>query len=472
MDTRRLLSSAALYGLADMAVLAVGGFLLLPLYTRSLTQTEFGHFVAVRTNIDIFTYLLQFGLPSALGRLYFDHKKLGTERQYISAILCFFGLLLLVTCTLLAIVGQHIWEVLSPSVPMMPYLPLSVGIAAIGFLSAITLIWLRVEGRAVQIVSFQLGGAVLIAVIATVSLTVFHLGLTGILLALLAGSVLSAGSLPVLLKGSFRVGLPRKMLVETLQYAFPILVGYIAYFLLNRASTLILQHYVQPQELAVFGLAQQLSMVAAIACSSFGMALQPAVYAAEASQVVYIIRRATCILTLMMIAVCSWLMLFSHEIFAIVAPRGYEGGQSLLLILVIANFTNTFTLMSDTVLLYYRRPKTSVALSILSAVVATLFGLWLIPIYHIAGGAIAICVAFVVRMLLSQFMARRLTDQSHFVLIAASLVTLSLIAGGVTWLSTQDLSLITMLVVKGVLGCGLLAALYLTYLNISAQHVV
>lgn len=470
MDTRRLLSSAALYGLADMAVLAVGGFLLLPLYTRSLTQAEFGHFVAVRANIDIFTYLLQFGLPSALGRLYFDYKKLGTERQYISAIVCFFALLLVATTGILAVAGPRIWELLSPSVPMMPYLPLSVGIAAICFLSAITLIWLRVEGRAVWVVSLQLGSAVLIAVVASVSLGVFHLGLTGILQALLAGSVLSAGALPVLLRGGFRLALPRKLLFETLQYAMPILVGYIAYFLLNRASTLILQHHVRPEELAVFGLAQQLSMIAAIACSSFGMALQPAVYAAEADKVAQMIRRATSILMLLMIAVCGGLMLFSREIFAIVAPRGYEGGLSLLLILVVANFTNTFTLMSDTVLLYYRRPKTSVAVSILSAVVATLLGLWLIPLYHITGAAIAICGAFVVRMLVSQFMARRLTGQSHFALIAGSLVALSLIGAGVTWLSAQDLSLIALLVAKGALACVLLAALYLTYSKISAQY--
>ena len=69
MDTRRLLSSTALYGIADIAVMAVGGFLLLPLYTRTLTQTEFGTYVAVRTNIDILTYLLHFGLVSAVARV-------------------------------------------------------------------------------------------------------------------------------------------------------------------------------------------------------------------------------------------------------------------------------------------------------------------------------------------------------------------------------------------------------------------
>lgn len=470
MDTRRLLSSAALYGLADMAALAVGGFLLLPLYTRSLTQTEFGQFVAVRTNIDILTYLLQFGLPSALGRLYFDHKKLGTERQYISAIICFFALLLMSTCALLAIFGPRIWGWLSPAVPTMPYLPLSIAIAAVSFFSAISVIWLRVEGRAVAVVSLQLASAMLIALVASMALGVFHSGMTGILLALLAGSALSAAALPVLLRTDFRLALPRKVLMETLHYAVPILVGYIAYFLLNRASTLILQHHVPPKELAVYGLAQQLSMIVGIACSSFGMALQPAVYMADADQVPRMIHRATRILMLLTLAVCAAIMLFSREIFAIVAPRGYEGGQRLLIIMVVANFTNTFTLMSDTVLLYHRRPKISVAVSIFSAAAATLLGLYLIPLHQNTGAAVAICGAFMVRMVTSQLCARQLTGQSHFLLMTVSIAALSLLGVCTTYLPALDLSIAVIVAGKIGLASALVTLLYLMYPKLCAQH--
>ena len=53
MDTRKLLSTTVLYGLADVIVMAVGGFLLLTLYTRTLSQPEFGTYVIVRTNTEI-----------------------------------------------------------------------------------------------------------------------------------------------------------------------------------------------------------------------------------------------------------------------------------------------------------------------------------------------------------------------------------------------------------------------------------
>jgi O-antigen/teichoic acid export membrane protein len=314
------------------------------------------------------------------------------------------------------------------------------------------------------------GGAVLLAVVATVALQMLHWGLLGILLALLAGSVLSAGALPVMLGRHFRLTLPGAWLVETLKYAVPILVGYIAYFVLNRASTLILQHHVPAEELAVFGLAQQLSMVAMIACSSFGMALQPAVYSAETDQVPRIIHRATRILVMLMLVVCSVLVIFAQEIFALVAPRGYEGGLLLLLILVMANFSNTFTQMSDAVLLYHRRPKTSVAVSILSAVLAMLLGLLLIPDNHILGAAIATCAAFTGRMLVSQWMARRLIGQSDFALIVVSMAMLGVISVSAHWLSGQAWSLAPLLAAKAAFVSVLSVVLFFFYRRTLIHH--
>ena len=72
-----LLRTTLIYGVGDVIVLAVGGFLLLPLYTRTLSQHDFGIYVVIRANVEIFTYLLYLGLPSAAGRLYFDHRNSG-----------------------------------------------------------------------------------------------------------------------------------------------------------------------------------------------------------------------------------------------------------------------------------------------------------------------------------------------------------------------------------------------------------
>jgi O-antigen/teichoic acid export membrane protein len=414
MDTRRLLSSSALYGLADMAVVVVGGFLLLPLYTRALSQAEFGHYVAVRANIDILTYALHLGIPSAVARLYFNHRRAGEQHAYISSVLWMFLATLTVLSGILLFLGETLWSLLSPGVPAQPALSFALAISTAGFLAAISVIWLRSEGRVIAVIGLQLGAAAVMAAVAIAALLVAETGLDGILLALFVSALVPATALPALLGRRFLWRPRRADVVQTLKFALPVLIGYLAYFVLNRFSTLLLQRHVTSEELGVFGLAQQLSMIVAMACTSFGAALQPMIFGSDAAHVNDALARAGRLLLLMMTAVFATLMLFAHELIAIVAPHGYGRGLEAMTVLAVGNFTLAATLVSETALLYHHKIKASVTISIASAVTAAGLGLWLVPTHHVAGGALAVAGGFLVRMLMSQWAAWRVTGTARW----------------------------------------------------------
>lgn len=414
MDTRRLLSSSALYGLADVAVVAVGGFLLLPLYTRALSQAEFGHYVAVRANIDILTYALHLGIPSAVARLYFDRRKVGEQHAYVSSVLWMFLATLALLCAVSLLWGGPLWRLLSPAVPVQPALPFALAISAASFLAALSVVWLRSEGKVLAVVGLQLGASAVMAAVATAALLAGHMRLEGILLALLVSALVPAAALPVLLGRRFRWRPRRADLVLTLKFALPVLVGYLAYFVLNRFSTLLLQRHVSSEELGVFGLAQQLSMIVAMACTSFGSALQPMIFGSDAAHVNEALAKVGRLLLLMMTAVFAALLLFAHELIALVAPHGYGHGLGALAVLAVGNFTLAATLVSETALLYHHMIKTSVTISIASAAVAAGLGLWLVPTHHVTGGALALAGGYFVRMLMSQWAAWRLTGMSRW----------------------------------------------------------
>lgn len=440
MDTRRLLSSTVLYGLADVAVMAVGGFLLLPLYTRTLSQSEFGMYVAVRANIDILTYLLYFGLPSAVARVYFDYRKVHQQAQYLSSIVCFFLIVLGALCVVFAAFGAPLWSLLSPTTPVHPYLALSVAVAATGFFGGLSTLWLRLDARPLPVVGLQLGASAVLAGVAALNLLLFDLGLRGLLVALLASAVLPACALPLLFGRGFRPTIRRAHVVESLRYAMPVLVGYIAYFVLNRLSLLILQRHVPVEQVAVYGLAQQLSMIVAIAGTSFGMALQPAVFGAEATDAIAVLRRAARVMLALMLAVTATLVLFSRELFSLVAPPAYAGGEHIFVLLVVANFTNAFTLVSDTAMLYHRRPTTSVAVSVLSACAATALALWLIPLLHLEGAALSVLGGLAFRMAVSHWLAWRIAGIASVPTMVVSMAAVCVLAAAVGWLERQQLA--------------------------------
>ena len=429
-----------LYGIADVIVMAVGGFLLLPLYTRILSQAEFGTYVIVRANTEIFSYLLYFGLPSAVARVYFDYKKAGQQVAYLSSVLVFFGLNLLLCGVLLALWGSDLWALLSPSTPADPYLAYSVAIAAMGFVSALGSLWLRLDGRAKAFAALQVATSLVLAAGAVLNLVVFKLGLPGLLLALLASSACAGLVLPWLLGRGFRLRLQWAHIQDSLRYAGPILVGYVAYFVLNRISTLVLQRHVAVDQIAVFGLAQQLAMILTIAATAFAKAQQPAVFAAEPAQAADVLARSGALLRGLMLGVTCVLVLSASDLFRLMAPKSYASGFEILLILLVANFAYSFSQVSDTALLYHRRPKTSVLVSIGGAVLAAGLSLWLVPAYQLTGAALAIAGTFTAMTLFSHWLAWRITGQSYLAPMLWSLAVAAALALFAAWLAHQGLS--------------------------------
>lgn len=464
MDTRKLLSNAVLYGLADAIVLVVGGFLLLPLYTRALSQSEYGIYVIVRANTEIFTYLLYLGLPSAVARVYFVYKKTDQHFAYLSSVVMFFLMCLVGFGAVLMVAGPVLWGLLSPTTPVNPYLTFSVAIAAAGFFSAIATMWLRMEGRAIAFASVQVTAALVLAATATVNLVVFKSGLPGLMMALLISASCTAMVLPVLFRHRFRAAIQWEHIRVSMRYALPILVGYIAYFVLNRISTLILQRHVAVDQIAIFGLSQQLATMVTIAATAFAMAMQPAVFGADADKMVPLLARSAKILLSLILALTSILLLFSTEIFTLVAPKTYHGGYEIMLILLVANFINSFNQISNTALLYQHRPKTSAAISIFGAVLAAGLGAWLIPLFQLYGAALASLGAIGAMTLLSHWMARRATGFSYFGQMALSVTGMVALALLSTWAAQQGMSLWPMLALKAgicVLSCATIYYFYI-----------
>jgi O-antigen/teichoic acid export membrane protein len=453
------------YGVADIIVLAVGGFLLLPMYTRTLSQSELGIYFIVRANIEIFTFLLFFGLPSAVGRLYFDYKKGGQLVEYLSSVLMFFLLVLMAFSVVLSIWGTRLWAMLSPNTPVYPYLEFCLAIAAVSFFGAVTSIWLRMEGRVIAFVGLQVGSAVVLAMAAATNLIVLDAGLPGLLFALLISSTCTAIVLPWLLGSRFRPVIRWAHITESLRYAVPIMIGYIAYFVLNRISILILQRHVAVDQIAIFGLAQQLSMMVTIAAVAFGKAFQPNVYASEPEQAAEMIKRMGTLLMLLMFCITSLVVLFASDIFSLMAPKSYSSGYEILLLLLVGSFAYSFMQISDTALLYHRRPKTSVAVTIVGAALSASLGVWLIPLYQLHGAALASVGGFTAMTIISHWMAHRVTGHSYLAPMMLALAAICVLALFASWLQHQDFSIITSVGLKLVVSTLILSNIYILHIR-------
>ena len=88
MSIRKLFADVAVYGAGDVAVSAVS-FLLIPIYTRVLTTTDFGVFALLLSIEAGSKILLRWGLDSAFIRLYYDCPDRQARQTLASSIFWF-----------------------------------------------------------------------------------------------------------------------------------------------------------------------------------------------------------------------------------------------------------------------------------------------------------------------------------------------------------------------------------------------
>ncbi len=448
MRVRKLLSNSLLYGIGDMLVLAVGGFLLLPMYTRTLSQAEFGGYVIVKANTEILQYLLYLGLISAVSRVYFDYKPKDEQREYLNSIVMFFLIVVGVATILLSLWGDALWHLLAPQTEVRPFIWFCLAIATANFFASIGTLWFRLDERVKTFVTVQVAASAVTALTAYVNLVLLKLGLEGLLLALISGYVPASVALFYRLGGKLRPLICREHMAESLHFGLPFVIGYIAYFVMNRFSMLTLQRYVTVDQVAVFGLAQQLSMLVSILASSLGKAIQPMVFNASPEEAPDILSNSSKIYILLLFIAASFVVIFAHEIILIAATEKYLGGYIALLILLVGSFVYSLGFVSNMALLYHRHPFPLAANWVFGAIISIGLGLLLVPRYHLIGGAVATSTACLAMTIISYVLAYRQNRQSYFSMLLFVVFGIGLLALVSAWVQGLDLALYQALVIK------------------------
>jgi O-antigen/teichoic acid export membrane protein len=454
-----------MYGFGDVIVLAVSSFLLMPLYTRTLSQSDYGIYIITKTNIDIFTYLFHFGLISAVGRLYFEYKKKDEHHEYISSVILFFMIIASVLTLLLYFYGEMFWNVLSPKVSAYPYIWFCLAIVVFSFYSSFTSIWLRVEEKASLFVILQIASALVLLVLVLYNLVAVHNGLTGLLSALVINAICAAAILPILLRNKFVFKIKIEHITTSLRYAVPIVVGYCAYFVLNRFGTIILQRHVPVDQVAIFGLGQQMAMIVTIASNAFAKSLQPVIFSAENANLVGIIDRSGKLYLLLMSCIVNLAILFASDILSVAAPSKYSGGYYVFIIMLLANFIYSAGFISDSILLYFRFPMTSTMVSIFGGVLSLIMCLLMVPGYKLYGAAFSTLFAFTGVLAVGFYVTRKLLRHSGLKYILRIIPVTVLITIFAVLLKVYGPSQMLSLGIKLILSVLIIYATYAVYLK-------
>jgi O-antigen/teichoic acid export membrane protein len=269
--------NALIYGLGQVLSRFVS-FLLLPLFTRELTPTDYG----VTSILGLLTILIasvfSLGFGTSLGVVYFDSETPERRASVIWSAVAILGvsaaLLLLATAAASGWLAEVMF-VPTPEYDLAGLIRLSMAAAAVSLLVPPLLQYLQFEERARDFVVISListGVSIGLSIGAVVGL---HLRVPGLLVANLLGQfvALALASVPVIRRLPFR--LSWQPAGELVRLGLPLIPAFGFLFLMQQANKLVLQAEAGLDAVGVYAIGFNLGLLMSLLVGSFTTAWYP-----------------------------------------------------------------------------------------------------------------------------------------------------------------------------------------------------
>ncbi len=394
---KQLAGQSSLYTIGEVLRSSLS-FLLLPIYTRLLTVSDYAILGVMSPLFSLLSITLALGMPAALLRFYFDYKDdEAMLRRYIGTVMVFgigCGLLGSVILTLL---GPAIFGWLLPNTPFNPYVLITVWNAGISVVSVLVLQLFRARQQAQYFVTFSLVDFGLTTALIILLVVGLRLGALGSLWGqLLAAIAMAVPALWVLMRAG-ALGFSWRLLRPSLAFGLPLLPFLLGTWALNVSDRIVLDGLVSREALGLYTLGYQFGVLLNIVAMALNNAWQPFFYqnAAEGgndSMISKFITYQVALLTLLALAVA----LLAPELIRIMAAPAYWSAAAVVPWIAagyVARYLYFFPVNS---LLYKKRPGWIAALTVLAAALNIGLNLLLVPSFGIVAAAVNTLIAFVV----------------------------------------------------------------------------
>lgn len=411
---RRVARDSVVYG-AGFFLGKIASLLLLPLYTRLLTPSDYGVLQLLQITSDVVDIVTAGGLTSSVVRFVAMATDDGQRRSIIATAFWSVVGTRLLGGVLIAIFASSLSQLAFKTTEHTSLVRLSGLNFVVGALSIVPLLELQASRRArahgvasVLKLVFQLALTALFVV-------KFHWGVRGVLYSSLFAAAAQAVVLvpPLLRRPGMSASLAeyRRLTQFGRSYQF----AAVAAFILSFSDRLVLSVR-STEEVGLYGLASQVSLLlSSLIAEPFGRAWEPALYSLRAyarERQSYEAGRGLLLLIATMVVAATAMSLFAQPGLQLMSSAPFWGAARLVPVLAFAQVVRSWGDFSRTAINLEgdTRPVMRAAWSG-AAVTLVLFPL-LVPVFGAGGAAASSCVGLTVRTLVLRAFARRILPVS------------------------------------------------------------
>jgi O-antigen/teichoic acid export membrane protein len=433
-NLKRLFRHGGIYLLGNI-LNRVGSFLLLPLYTKYLAVAEYGVLELLYATVAVVSVLLSAGLSHTTIRFYFDYREDRDRHAVVSTNLVLVVVLGIVGALAVHLMRLPLSELLFDTTAYAGAIDLCLAIMVLEISTEVGFAYLRARELSVLYMALSFA-RLLLQVGLSIYLVAGHgMGISGVLVANLASVAL--GWLVVVGYTLSRCGLAlRPSLVKPmLKYSLPMAFMGIVAAVVTNVDRFLLKEFLSLDAVGIYALSMKFALLLTFLVSEpfnraygpfrFSIIDQPDAEGIQRLVVHYLVAGAT--------FVALAIAMFMPEALYFMAAPAYQGAYRYAPILLLAMVVLTVAYCFETGILYRKKTKYLLYVSLANLAVKTTLNVFLIWFLGIYGAALAFLVAALVQVSLINRLSQRLYPVSYryrslvmFVALGAAIYLLSL----------------------------------------------
>jgi O-antigen/teichoic acid export membrane protein len=407
-EVRTAVKHSFVYGIGSVLTKAVG-FLMLPVYTRYLSPTDYGILELLDLTMSVLGMLLSMGLSAAFLKYYGVAESSEEKKKIVSTYLFFTagtGLLILATGLPLVRWGTHL--ILGPDISPT-YLLLSLVFFVMGYIGTVPYTYARARGQSMRITTLDTLCGVLILALNIFFVVALKLSILGVLWSPIIGGAIKLAFWFRWMWRDVQFKVDWKQLRQLLTFGGPLVVSNLTMFILNFSDRLFLKHFQSLETVGVYGVGYKFGyLINFLVIQQFNMMWQARIYVIH--QMPDYKRTFSQIFTfysLVLIVAALGLALFSPEVVAVMVDPRYRAGAEVVPIVSLAYvLLGVGYYLQLGMYLVGRTPLVGLA-STIAVVMNLVFNYFLIRSFGMMGAAWATLAGFGVLAWASYYLSER-----------------------------------------------------------------
>jgi len=386
-NLKRLSKDSLTYGFGSI-VQFITSLLLLPIFTRIFSPSDYGIFDTISTVTSILILFLLMGLNSAVQRYYFDNQRDGNV--IISTGFWFMAIISIVFCVILITNSVFLSNLLFNNTKYSILIMVAIATTPIALLISYIKDTSPWRYNIIGLVEFLLGVSIIIFLV-----VVLKKGILGSLLGTLIASLIALLLGIIFIRSKIVFKFSYHYLKKLLAYGLPLVIASLAYWVINLVDRLFILKLSTLDQLGLYSIGNKISAVIVLPITALQLAWAPLIfsnYSKEGSDKLIIKTLTYSFLIFIFVSIC--LTTFSYDILRILAPSSYINATNVVGLLTLGLVFLGVSGILATGITIAKKTKYITLSTLIAAGINITLNFLLIPRWGMIGAAIATLFAY------------------------------------------------------------------------------